>query len=188
MSLLGFWRQYEGQYYKLSWNQEIISDIVKINQVWVNEYQVQFEGNEKKGECLTQNSLKVKVSKVIEWPARIKYNPTFEITNNWETIHVKSQTPEMGQVNLKSIYKISVNIPTVVKHSSSHRLRLELRSFSRVRLLATLLTTAHQAPLSTGFSKQEYCSGLWFPFPGNCMHGSELNLAVAEVVVKIRWM
>ena len=35
--------------------------------------------------------------------------------------------------------------------------------FSRVRLCATLWTAAHQAPLSTGFSRQEYWSGLPFP-------------------------
>ena len=28
-----------------------------------------------------------------------------------------------------------------------------------------LWTVAHQAPLSMGFSRQEYCSGLPFPFP-----------------------
>ena len=32
----------------------------------------------------------------------------------------------------------------------------------------TLFTVALQAPLSTGFSRQEYCSGLPFPSPGNC--------------------
>ena len=31
--------------------------------------------------------------------------------------------------------------------------------FSRIRLCVTLWTIAHQAPLSTGFSRQEYCSG-----------------------------
>ena len=35
--------------------------------------------------------------------------------------------------------------------------------FSLVRLCATLWTAAHQAPLSTGFSRQEYWSGLPFP-------------------------
>ena len=35
--------------------------------------------------------------------------------------------------------------------------------FSRVQLFATLWTAAYQAPLSIGFSKQEYCSGLPFP-------------------------
>ena len=32
---------------------------------------------------------------------------------------------------------------------------------------ATPWTVASQAPLSMGFSKQEYWSGLPFPFPGN---------------------
>ena len=38
---------------------------------------------------------------------------------------------------------------------------------SRLRLFATLWTVAHQAPLSMGFSRQEYWSGLPFPSPGD---------------------
>ena len=38
---------------------------------------------------------------------------------------------------------------------------------SRVRLFSTLRTVARQAPLSMGFSRQEYWSGLPFPPPGN---------------------
>ena len=38
---------------------------------------------------------------------------------------------------------------------------------SHVRLFATPWTVAHQAPLSTGLSRQEYCSGLPFPSPGD---------------------
>ena len=37
------------------------------------------------------------------------------------------------------------------------------QSLSRVQLFATLWTIAHQAPLSMGFSRQEYWSGLPFP-------------------------
>ena len=33
--------------------------------------------------------------------------------------------------------------------------------------LVTPWTVAHQAPLSMGFSSQEYCSGLPFPSPGD---------------------
>ena len=40
-----------------------------------------------------------------------------------------------------------------------------LSRFSRVQLCATLQTAAHQAPLSTGFSSQEYWSGLPFRPP-----------------------
>ena len=42
----------------------------------------------------------------------------------------------------------------------------ELSRFSHVQLFATLWTIAHQAPLSMGFSRQEYWSGLPFPSPG----------------------
>ena len=41
-------------------------------------------------------------------------------------------------------------------------------SFSRVRLLATPWTAAHQAPLSMGFSRQEYWSGVPLPSPCAC--------------------
>ena len=40
-----------------------------------------------------------------------------------------------------------------------------LSRFRCVRLYAALWTAAHQAPLSTGFSRQEYWSGLPFPSP-----------------------
>ena len=42
-----------------------------------------------------------------------------------------------------------------------------MKSLSRVRLFATPWTVAYQAPSSTGFSWQEYWSGLPFPSPGD---------------------
>ena len=42
-----------------------------------------------------------------------------------------------------------------------------MKSFSRVQLFVTPWTVAHQAPLSMGFSRQEYWSGLPFPSPGD---------------------
>ena len=42
-----------------------------------------------------------------------------------------------------------------------------LSRFSRVQLCVTLWTAAHQAPLSVGFSMQEYWSGLPSPSPDN---------------------
>ena len=44
-------------------------------------------------------------------------------------------------------------------------LLLLLRRFSRVQLCATPETTAHQAPLCLGFSRQKHWSGLPFPSP-----------------------
>ena len=42
----------------------------------------------------------------------------------------------------------------------------KVKSLSCVRLFATPWTVAHQAPLSMGFSRQEYWSGLPFSSPG----------------------
>ena len=42
-----------------------------------------------------------------------------------------------------------------------------LSRFSCVWLCATLWAVAHQAPLSAGFSRQEYWSGMPYPCPGN---------------------
>ena len=42
-----------------------------------------------------------------------------------------------------------------------------MKSLSRIRLFATPWTVAHQAPLSMGFSRQEYWSGLPFPSSGD---------------------
>ena len=44
---------------------------------------------------------------------------------------------------------------------------VKVKSLSRVQLFATPWTVAHQAPPSMGFSRQEYWSGVPFPFPGD---------------------
>ena len=45
--------------------------------------------------------------------------------------------------------------------------KVKVKSLSCVRLFVTPWTVAHQAPLSIGFSRQEYWSGLPFPSPGD---------------------
>ena len=59
-------------------------------------------------------------------------------------------------------------IPTLMQTLTDLYLKLLLlllSRFSRVRLCVTPQTAAHQAPLSLGFSRQEYWSGLPFPSP-----------------------
>ena len=56
-----------------------------------------------------------------------------------------------------------------------------LSHFSRVQLFATPWTVAHQAPLSMGFSRQEYCSGLPLPSPGNFLTQG-LNLLLLRLL------
>ena len=44
---------------------------------------------------------------------------------------------------------------------------MKVKLLSRVRLLATPWIAAYQAPLSMGFSRQEYWNGLPFSSPGD---------------------
>ena len=53
--------------------------------------------------------------------------------------------------------------------SSTWKWKVKVKSLSRVRLLATPQTAAHQAPLSMGFSRQEYWSGVPLPSPRGCL-------------------
>ena len=44
-------------------------------------------------------------------------------------------------------------------------MKVKVKLFSRVQLFVTLWTIAYQAPLSMGFSRQEYWSGLLLSSP-----------------------
>ena len=54
-----------------------------------------------------------------------------------------------------------------------------MKSLSRVRLLATPWTAAYQAPLSMGFSRQEYWSGV--PLPSLTAYNTEPVIAVIKI-------
>ena len=72
-----------------------------------------------------------------------------------------------------------------IKYATKHaRVRaFVLGLFSCVRLFATLWTIAHQAPVSMGFSRQEYWSGLPFPSPGDLLNpGIELVVLVSPAL------
>ena len=67
-------------------------------------------------------------------------------------------------------HEIKIHLLLERKAVTNLLLLLMLSRFSHVRLCATPYTAAHQAPLSLGFSRQEFWSGLPFPPP---MHESE---------------
>ena len=52
-----------------------------------------------------------------------------------------------------------------ISFSNVWKWKVKVKSLSRVRLLATPWTAAYQAPLSMGFSSQEYLSALPLPSP-----------------------
>ena len=60
---------------------------------------------------------------------------------------------------------MGVSVTLIVVIISQHM--CELSSFSHIQLFATAWTTACQSPLSMGFSRHEYWSGLPFPPLGN---------------------
>ena len=57
-----------------------------------------------------------------------------------------------------------------------------MKSLSRVRLLATPWTAAHQAPLSLGFSRQEYWSGVPLSSPREMLDWPKPKLQTHESV------
>ena len=74
--------------------------------------------------------------------------------------HLPKRNESMSHKNLH------MNVQRGITHHSQKKWS-EVNSLSRVRLFATPWTVAHQAPPSMGFSRQEYCSGLPFPSPGD---------------------
>ena len=52
-----------------------------------------------------------------------------------------------------------------ISFSNAWKWKVKVKSLSRVRLLVTPWTAAYQAPLSMGFSRQEYWSGVSLPSP-----------------------
>ena len=52
-----------------------------------------------------------------------------------------------------------------ISFSNAWKWKVKVKSFSRSRLFVTPWTGAYQAPLSTGFSRQEYWSGVPLPSP-----------------------
>ena len=55
-----------------------------------------------------------------------------------------------------------------MKYSTTYiNIKVKVKLLSQVQLFAAPWTVAYQAPLSMGFSKQEYSSGLPFPSPGD---------------------
>ena len=65
-------------------------------------------------------------------------------------------TIQTFQVNIRVPSRVLNVIWAIPKSSLKYFLKVKVKSLSRVRLSATRGTAAHQAPPSTGFSRQEY--------------------------------
>ena len=58
-----------------------------------------------------------------------------------------------------------------ISFSYAWKWKVKVKSLSRARLFATPWTAAYQAPPSTGFSRQEYWSGVPLPSPNKRARG-----------------
>ena len=64
-----------------------------------------------------------------------------------------------GILQARTLERVAISFSNVCKW------KVKVKSLSRVRLLTTAWTAAHQAPPSMGFSRQEYWSGVPLPSP-----------------------
>ena len=67
--------------------------------------------------------------------------------------------------SIHGIFQARVLEWVAISFSNAWKWKVTVKSLSRVRLLVTPWTAAYQAPLSMGFSRQEYWSGVPLPSP-----------------------
>ena len=74
-------------------------------------------------------------------------------------------SPVPGILQARTLERVAISF------SHAWQWKVKVKSLSRVQILATPWTAAHQAPPSMGFSRQEYWSGVPLPSPrflGGC--------------------
>ena len=118
---------------------------------------------------------------IIQWKAlrRLSWSQMVLVTwvpplrvNTWVALHESFHFTEPHLFNRNSTTyclgspKDSLDHVKIQKHNRCS-VYSESVSHSVVPIFATPWTVAHQAPLSIGFSRQEYWSGLPFPSPGD---------------------
>ena len=79
-------------------------------------------------------------------------------------------SPILGILQARTLEWVAISF------SNAWKWRVKVKSLSRVWLLATPWTAAHQAPPSMGFSRQEYWSGV--PLPVGHLHFLFGNMSV----------
>ena len=91
----------------------------------------------------------------MKWSRKSNMNPS-QNRDIWNTV-------DLGENCVTT--KAAVNVSLL--RSCSQALFTCVYALSHVQSFVTPLTVAHQAPLSMGFPRQEYWSGLPFPPPGD---------------------
>ena len=94
-----------------------------------------------------------------------------QMSQGWGCVHAITATAK----SLQSCPTLCNAIPGIlqartlewvaISFSNAWKWKLKVKSLSHVQLLATPWTAAYQAPLSMGFSRQEYWSGVSLSMP-----------------------
>ena len=104
-----------------------------------------------------------------QWPELVMW--PYPTTGSWVSPLLAGARKTREPVHLWSVSK---TIASMASFTSSwipkFRLQCVLSCFSCVWPFVTPWTASHQVPLSMGFSRQEYWSGLSFPAPGALPH------------------
>ena len=101
----------------------------------------------------------------------------------WVLIHVQLGDPTDCSPPGSSVHGICqarILEWVAISFSNAWKWKVKGKSLSCVRLLATPWTAAHQAPLSMGFARQEYWSGVPLPSLG------EWNFQICIVIILSR--
>ena len=102
-------------------------------------------------------------------------------TQQWpqdQKISIFIPIPKKGNAKECSNYR------TITLISLTSKVKVKVRSLSGIRLFPTPWTAAYQAPLSMGFSRQEYWSGL--PLP-SLEHSSKVMLKFSKPSFSNMW-
>ena len=87
-------------------------------------------------------------------------------------------SPVPGMLQARTLEWVAISF------SNAWKWKVKVKSLSRVRLLVTPWTAAHQAPLFMGFSRQEYWSGVPLPSPGSTLVDQMLEATSAWFLIK----